>query len=107
MKVYAFDVDKTLWLSNGPVQRDSLVQLRDEGNILGLCGNWARVTTGDAHWHRLFSFVGPIGVSKPDHLKQIKRYVLAYDYVFVGNDIAEGISPNDAPLAAEAGWRFI
>ena len=42
MKVYAFDVDETLYLSHGPVQREVLVALRAEGHVLGLCGNWAR-----------------------------------------------------------------
>ena len=44
MKVYAFDVDETLYLSHGPVQWEALVALRAEGHVLGLCGNWAAVT---------------------------------------------------------------
>jgi hypothetical protein len=44
MKVYAFDVDETLYLSHGPVQWEALVALRAEGHVLGLCGNWSAVT---------------------------------------------------------------
>ena len=35
MKVYAFDVDETLYLSDGPVQWEALVALRAEGHVLG------------------------------------------------------------------------
>jgi hypothetical protein len=38
MRVYAFDVDETLEVSTGPVQLFDLVQLREHGHIVGLCG---------------------------------------------------------------------
>ena len=106
MKVYAFDVDLTLDISGGPVSFAQVWELREK-NILGLCGNWARVTTQYAPWSMLFSFVGPLGMSKADFLKQIATYVPAKEYIMVGNDFARGISPNDALAAQEAGWRFI
>jgi hypothetical protein len=59
MKVYAFDVDETLYLSHGPVQWEALVALRAEGHVLGLCGNWAAVTLQVPEWHRVLSFIGP------------------------------------------------
>jgi hypothetical protein len=41
MVVYAFDVDETLEVSNGPVKLLDLAKLREQGHIVGLCGNWA------------------------------------------------------------------
>jgi hypothetical protein len=58
MKVYAFDVDETLYISQGPVQWEALVALRAEGHVLGLCGNWAAVTLQVPEWHRVLSFIG-------------------------------------------------
>lgn len=54
MKLYAFDVDETLENSNGPVTYADLMKLRNEGNILGLCGNFAKVTTEIRGWDVLF-----------------------------------------------------
>ena len=70
MKVYAFDVDETLYLSHGPVQWETLVALRAEGHVLGLCGNWAAVTLQVPEWHRVLSFIGPglIGTDKETFL---------------------------------------
>jgi len=58
MKVYAFDVDETLYISQGPVQWEALVALRAEGHVLGLCGNWTAVTLQVPEWHRVLSFIG-------------------------------------------------
>ena len=80
MVVYAFDVDETLELSNGPVKLADLVVLREHGHIVGLCGNWAMVTQQCPDWHRICSFVGPCGIS--------------------------GAS-DDRGAAERAGWRFI
>src|SRR5665213_696372 len=83
MKVYAFDVDETLYLSHGPVQWEALVALRAEGNVLGLCGNWAAVTMQVPEWHRVLSFIGPglIGTDKANFLTTIKQYVPAEEHV--------------------------
>jgi len=107
MKVYAFDVDYTLNLSGGPVMVKDVWELREQGNIVGLCGNWAAVTLRWKDWYTVFSFLGPLSMSKPEFLNQIHRYVPADEYVMVGNDVAIGTSPNDAIAAQEAGWRFI
>jgi hypothetical protein len=40
MKLYAFDVDDTLEISNGPVCLADMQALRNSGHIIGLCGNW-------------------------------------------------------------------
>ena len=53
MVVYAFDVDETLEVSNGPVQLFDLVKLREYGHIVGLCGNWAMVTRHCPDWHHI------------------------------------------------------
>jgi hypothetical protein len=88
MKVYAFDVDETLYLSHGPVQWEALVALRAEDHVLGLCGNWAAVTLQVPEWHRVLSFIGPslIGTDKAYFLATIKQYVPAEEHVMVGND---------------------
>jgi hypothetical protein len=79
MKVYAFDVDETLYLSHGPVQWEALVALRAEGHVLGLCGNWAAVTLQVPEWHCVLSFIG------------LRAYA----------------SLDDRRAADAAGWRFI
>lgn len=107
-KVYAFDVDHTLWLS-GPIKRGEVEALKAQGHILGLCGNWAMVTLHDKHWPELFSFIGPMGLHKHLFLDQISKYVLSEDYVMVGNrgsDANPGVS-RDEEAAQLAGWRFI
>jgi hypothetical protein len=107
VKVYAFDVDYTLNLSGGPVTVKDVGALREQGNVVGLCGNWAAVTMRWQDWYRTFSFLGPLSLTKPEFLQQIRRYVIAEEYVMVGNDVVRGSSPNDAAAAKEAGWRFI
>lgn len=126
MNIYAFDCDETLEISGGPVTIESLVTLRGDGHVLVVCGNWAHVTrtmalgpTGDAAmkpwmtWHRLFSCLGQIGISKSDYLRTLSGFLPTFDdYVFVGNDHSRPrnggwSSPNDALFAVEAGWRFI
>lgn len=110
MSIYLFDVDETLDCSGGPVTADMLFWLKDEGHIVGLCGNWAKALHCYPNWHRFFSFIGPIATAKPEYLAQISTYApVQEDYILVGNDYSVGQynSPDDAPLAAEAGWRFI
>jgi hypothetical protein len=68
MVVYAFDVDDTLEVSKGPVKLVDLVNLREHGHIVGLCGNWAMVTLHCPDWHHICSFVGPCGIEKHDFL---------------------------------------
>ena len=77
MKVYAFDVDHTLELSAGPVRFADVVKLREDGHIVGICGNWGAVTRFVGGWHNLFSFIGPIGSTKADMLVQLATYIPA------------------------------
>lgn len=85
MKIYAFDVDDTLEVSGGPVAIKSVDDLRPQGDIVGLNGNWAVVVQTVPSWHRIFSFIGPMEMSKEIFLKQLKTYIRADDYIMVGN----------------------
>ena len=120
MKVYAFDVDETLEPAGGPVTLDSIRDLREQGHIIGACGNLA----GFCHindWYKLASFLlhfdtyplfgGPMGSCLPKEawLRVFREVTFtdAEDYIMVGNIL--GVSGgSDAKGAAEpAGWRFI
>jgi hypothetical protein len=107
MTIYAFDVDDTLDLSGGPVPMATLVALRHERHVVGLCGNWALVTRAVPGWHDVVSFVGPIGSTKGEMLEQLRAFCPADDYVMVGNDPAVFGNSDDVGAAREAGWRFI
>jgi hypothetical protein len=107
MVLYAFDVDQTLWLSGGPIKLADLMELRNSGHLLGLCGNFAAVTLRMPEWHYLFSFIGPMAMTKEAFLLQVRQYVPADEYVMVGN--IQGVSgeSDDHGAASRAGWRFI
>ena len=106
--VYAFDVDHTLEVSEGPVEVAALRELAAQGHIVGLCGNWAVLVRAVADWHRFVSFIGPLGITKAEFLHQLKLYVAADDYVMVGNDPDTGLGASpDRSAAEEARWRFI
>ncbi|OGF62639.1 hypothetical protein A2662_03840 [Candidatus Giovannonibacteria bacterium RIFCSPHIGHO2_01_FULL_45_33] len=106
-KIYAFDVDDTLEISKGPVPVGELRRLRLEGHVVGLCGNWAVFTNAVPGWENLVSFLGPVGTSKEEFLRQIKKYCKANEYILVGNDPAVFGGSNDRGAASAAGWRFI
>jgi len=106
MNIYAFDVDDTLWLSGGPIQLQQLTYLKEQGHILGLCGNWAVVTQLLQGWHFLFSFVGPMEMGKAAFLSQIRTFVRAEHYIMIGNDGVTGASL-DKQAAETAGWEFV
>ena len=107
MKIYAFDVDDTLEVSGGPISIVSVGGLKAQGHIVGLNGNWAVVVQAVPVWHRIFSFIGPMEMSKDIFLNQLKTYIRADDYIMVGN--VKGISgaSDDRGAADLAGWRFI
>ena len=107
-RVFAFDVDDTLAVSNGPVAVAALQDLVAEGHVVGLCGNWAVFVQAVPDWHRLISFLGPFSVTKAEFLVQLRLHVPAAEYVMVGNDPATGLgSSPDRSSAEQAGWRFI
>jgi hypothetical protein len=107
MNLFAFDVDDTLELSNGPVRLADLQALRDSGHIVGLCGNWGLVTRSVPDWHERVSFIGPISGSKTDFLIQLRTHVPADRYVMVGNDPRIWGASDDATASREAGFHFI
>ena len=107
MKIYAFDVDDTLEVSGGPVSIVSISILKPEGHILGLNGNWAVVVQSVPLWHRIFSFIGPMEMSKDIFLNQLRTYIRADDYVMVGNIKGVSGASDDEGAANLAGWRFI
>lgn len=108
MKIYAFDVDETLDVSGGPINTSDLLRLKREGHILGICGNFHVGTHRIGVWPDLFSFLGPMGMTKAGFLEQIKTYCPpADDYVMVGNDDRYFGQSKDRQAAEEAGWRFI
>ena len=107
MMIYAFDVDETLEVSRGPVSIVSVRSLKSDGHIVGLNGNWAVVVQSVPLWHRIFSFIGPMQMSKEIFLNQLKTYIRADDYVMVGNIKGVSGASDDEGAANLAGWRFI
>jgi hypothetical protein len=107
MKIYAFDVDETLEVSSGPVSIASVGDLKSRGHILGLNGNWAIVVQTVPLWHRIFSFIGPMEMSKDIFLNQLRTYIPADDYIMVGNIKGVSGASDDEGAARSAGWRFI
>ena len=107
MNIYAFDVDETRDVSAGPVSMASIAEVKRRGDIVGLNGNWAVVVQTVPLWHRIFSFIGPMEMSKEIFLKQLKTYIRADDYVMVGNTKGISGASDDEGAAGSAGWRFI
>ena len=107
MVVYAFDVDETLEVSQGPVKLVDLAKLREDGHIVGLCGNWAMVTLHCPGWHHICSFVGPCDIEKHDFLRPLRQSIPRHDYVMVGNILGISGASDDRGAAERAGWRFI
>ena len=105
--VYAFDVDETLWISGGPVTAQSLIELRNAGSIIGLCGNFAAVTRNCVDWFNLFSFLGSMGMTKAEFLVQLKTHVPCSEVVMVGNIKGVSGSSDDQGESLKAGVRFI
>ena len=123
MKIFLFDVDETLWCSNGPVTRNMLVELRNQGHAVGLCGNWAKFCQVVPDWHQLISFLncsptvqlvdGSIIGDKAWWMTEFRRYVPHEEMVFVGNQLGRKNSlgvvcgSNCSEHAAKAGVRFL
>ena len=106
--LYAFDVDHTLEIANGPVMLRQMEALRKQGHVVGLCGNWANfIRTLRESWHERISFFGPIGSTqtKAEYLSALKYYIPANRYVLIGN--CEPGQSRDLEAAEQAGWSFI
>ena len=104
---WSFDVDETLEVSGGPITLQQLIDLKDNDNIVGLCGNWAMVTMQVKNWHHLFSFLNAGCNNKVEFLKNLKQYVPADRYVHVGNILGVSGSSDDKGSAEKAGWDFL
>lgn len=114
-KIYAFDVDETLEISNGPVTLAMLMQLRVEGHIVGLCGNWGLFLNRVDGWQHLISFYNA-GQVKNVFLWELRKHAPADEYIMVGNvgplcsrtyNVPQTGGSDDMSQAAGAGWRFI
>lgn len=117
MKVYAFDVDETLEVSAGPILLQSLMDLRIEGHIVGLCGNLNAFMTRANGWQHLISFtlnfdttpyLGGL-IPKDIWLKCFRdtAFPNAEEYILVGNIMGVSGASDDMGAAERAGWRFI
>jgi hypothetical protein len=108
-------VDETLEISRGPVTFQMLMELKQQGHIVGIIGNWAGVTRNVLGWHNLISFIGTFGeyheggvrADKTGMMIQLKMYIPAEDYVMVGNILGVSGMSDDKGSAERAGWRFI
>lgn len=105
-KVYAFDVDETLEISNGPIKIHSLIELRELGHIVGICGNM-QVFCSLSNWHRIISFLGQSFLPKDVFLHGLKINIPADEYIMVGNRLGVTGASDDEGAAQRAGWRFI
>lgn len=122
MKCYAFDVDETLEVSNGPVTLGMLQGVKAEGHIVGICGNWAHFVRSVFGWQHLISFVNcapplflPDGtrMDKTWFMQELAKWTPADEFILVGNVLGEMNSlgfkcgSDDKGSAERAGWRFI
>lgn len=116
MKVYGFDVDETLEISNGPVPIRAMIDLLAQGHGVGLCGNWGAFFSKVPDWHRHINFFNAF-IDKREFMKMLREcagpYLGAEEFVMVGNILHERnrlgfVCGSDDKTAAEyAGWRFI
>jgi len=100
-------LDDTLEVSGGPVSIESVRSLKSEGHIVGLNGNWTVVVRSPPQWHCIFSFIGPMEMSKDTFLNQLGTYIPADDYVMVRNIKGVSGASDDEGAANLAGWRFV
>lgn len=121
-KLYAFDVDETLEISNGPVKLQSLMDLRKQGHIVGVCGNWG-LFVKVAGWQHIASFLncciqasdqqGNVYGDKGWFLAELRKYTPADEYIMVGNvfgrvnSLGFTCGSHDDVGAAKGGYRFI
>lgn len=123
MKVYAFDVDETLEISNGPVTLQMMKDLRVQGHIVGLCGNLTKFCCEVSGWQHLISFtmnfdtVTVLGglLPKEVYLRAFREvnFPIAEEYIMVGNvfgaknSLGHVCGSQDSLAAERSGWRFI
>lgn len=88
------------------------MDLRIQGHIVGICGNFHALCQHDG-WQHLVSFIGQGYMTKHDFLIMLKQNIPAEEYIMVGNicgvDNGLGFIPGSrcSEAAQIAGWRFI
>jgi hypothetical protein len=112
LRVYAFDVDETLEVSKGPVTLQMVLDLKLQGHIVGVIGNWAVLVNRFPQWHQVFSFLGPMAMTKENFMTMLAKYTPADEFIMVGNDDRDPKWGNrtvsqDGLAAQYAGWKFI
>ena len=122
--VYAFDVDDTLAIQGipypGPVALYAIIELRNQGIPIGVCGNFLNLFKYYPDWWKIFSFYGPeelTGTSLVAHheykhfqLIRIAKSMKANRYIMVGNRMGDPkVRPKsqDDRQASLAKWEFI
>ena len=117
MKLYLFDVDGSLNVSPrlpGPIDIKDVIYLRNQGNAVGVMGDWKALIRGYPDWWKVFCFFGPIESIGPiapmkaaDLTVMRKNFPPDWEIIMVGN--RPGVHPgsNDSGAAALAGIRFI
>ena len=108
-KLFAFDVDETLEISNGPVKISDIKALYDAGHIVGICGNWRLFVETVPEWNHMVSFVGQFyGLqTKAQFLDALYAATRAKIRVLIGNDPAHYGNSNDIEEAKKADWTFV
>jgi len=118
------DVDDTLAIQGiphpGPVQLYRIIELRNQGNVVGVCGNFINLFKYYPDWWKIFSFYGPAELTGTSLLAhhQFKHFDLirrakalkANRYVMVGNRAGDPkVRPGsqDDLQAKLAKWEFI
>lgn len=107
-KVYAFDVDETLEISGGPVTLADMMALKQEGHIVGICGNWKVFVDTAGPIRNLMAFMNTTpGQPKEDFLRALRAQFKAQEYVMVGNIPGVSGVSDDVGAARKSGWKFI
>lgn len=109
-RVFAFDVDETLEISNGPIKISDLETLyNNNDNVVGICGNYPLFIREVKNWNKITSFLGQLFplLSKEQFLIEMKTNIKADEYIMVGNDPEHYGNSNDIDAAKKAGWIFI
>ena len=107
MKLYAFDIDETLEISRGPVTLRMMEELREQGHIVGLCGNWGFFCQAVPDWYKRISVIVNLGTPKDWAMKHFMTYVHVDEFILVGNELNVTGASDDKGSAERAGWRFI
>jgi hypothetical protein len=112
MWVFAFDVDHTLEVNQGPIPVESLRKLSRQGHVVGLCGNYQHFLDHVPDWQSFIRFWGPDHSRlQPKHemLQHVRNTWRGNAYIMVGNDPRRfpfAVS-NDIGAANLAGWGYV